>query len=316
MALPASLRFIERDWLSSNQVLCLDDDGGATLVDSGYPKHAEATVALVREALDGRPLTRLINTHLHSDHCGGNAALAAAFGCAIEVPVAEARAVADWDAQQLGFEGMGLRCPRFVAGGVVRPGERRRLGGLDWDVHAAPGHHPRSIILHCPVERLLMSADALWAQGFGVIFPELEGESGFAEQAAVLELIADLEVDLVIPGHGPVFDDVTGALVRARRRLEVLRADPDKHLRGSLKTLIKFMLLDRERMSWAELDTLMQEGGTFRAILSRLGDDGHQAIVGRAVDELVGQGLARIDDHGLQDHDSGTAGRPPASTAS
>ncbi len=46
-----------------------------------------------------------------------------------------------------------------------------------------------------------MRGDALWENGFGVIFPELEGESGFAEQAAVLERIAELDAHVVIPGH-------------------------------------------------------------------------------------------------------------------
>lgn len=297
---PDSLVFIERDWLSSNQLLGFDPEG-ATLIDSGYPKHAATTVALVREALAGRPLRRLLNTHLHSDHCGGNAAVVAAFGCPIDVPVAEAAAVAAWDEAALGFEGMGQHCPRFEAAGTLVPGEQRRLGGLDWEVLAAPGHHPRSVILYCRERRLLISADALWASGFGVIFPELYGESGFAEQAAVLSQIAELDVDWVIPGHGPVFSDVEGALVRAERRLAVMRADPAKHARASLKTLIKFMLLDREQIAWPELERLLREGATFQAIARLLGDEAQTEIVKRAVDELVGQGLARPADHGLQD---------------
>ena len=65
---------LERGWLSSNNVL-LDGDDGATLIDSGHCVHAEQTVALLRQQLGAQPLRELINTHLHSDHCGGNAAL-------------------------------------------------------------------------------------------------------------------------------------------------------------------------------------------------------------------------------------------------
>ena len=57
-----------------------------------------------------------------------------------------------------------------------------RLGGFDWQVISAPGHDPHAVILFNPDTRVLISADALWERGFGVIFPELEGESGFAEQ--------------------------------------------------------------------------------------------------------------------------------------
>ena len=79
IALPAAMRVFERGWLSSNNIL-FTGPGPATLVDTGYLTHAAQTLALVERALDGQPLERLINTHLHSDHCGGNAALQARHG--------------------------------------------------------------------------------------------------------------------------------------------------------------------------------------------------------------------------------------------
>ncbi|TMH07810.1 MAG: MBL fold metallo-hydrolase, partial [Betaproteobacteria bacterium] len=66
----------ERGWLSSNNVLfrrCAT--APATLIDSGYHTHAPLTLELVRRGLHGEPLGRVVNTHLHSDHCGGSAAL-------------------------------------------------------------------------------------------------------------------------------------------------------------------------------------------------------------------------------------------------
>ena len=83
--LPPGIEVIERGWLSANNVL-LFDGNEATLVDSGYVSHAAQTVALVGGALAGRRLARLINTHSHSDHIGGNAAVQRAFGCRIGVP--------------------------------------------------------------------------------------------------------------------------------------------------------------------------------------------------------------------------------------
>ena len=71
--LPADLRVFDRGWLSSTNVLCLGE--APALIDTGHAKHAARTVALVREALGGQPLARIAHTHLHSDHCGGNAAL-------------------------------------------------------------------------------------------------------------------------------------------------------------------------------------------------------------------------------------------------
>ena len=79
--LPASLHVLERGWLSSNNILLFEGDR-AILVDTGYVSHAEQTVALVRSALDGRRLTDIVNTHSHSDHIGGNAAVQRACGWA------------------------------------------------------------------------------------------------------------------------------------------------------------------------------------------------------------------------------------------
>lgn len=244
-ALPPFLRFIERDWLSSNQIIGIDD-GQATVVDTGYPKHAEQTVELVHQALagTGARLTRIVNTHLHSDHCGGNRALVDAFGCTVTIPHGNAEDMASWETARRLFTVTGQDCPPFGFDDTVAPGDILRLGNLDWDVHAAPGHDPKSLILHCPGERLLISADALWPDGFGIIFSELDGIPGFDEQDGVLALIERLEVDLVLPGHGPLFDNAGAAISRARARLDAMRSNPARHARYALKGMTKFLMLD------------------------------------------------------------------------
>ena len=94
--LPRQIRVIERGWLSANNIV-FHEGAEATLVDSGYVTHAGQTLALLEHALEGRKLARLINTHSHSDHIGGNAALQATFGCRIVIPAGIERMVAEWD---------------------------------------------------------------------------------------------------------------------------------------------------------------------------------------------------------------------------
>ena len=65
--LPPEITVLERGWLSANNILFVGHHDTA-IVDTGYCSHAEQTVELVRDALAGRRLDRLLNTHLHSDH--------------------------------------------------------------------------------------------------------------------------------------------------------------------------------------------------------------------------------------------------------
>lgn len=250
----AGVTLFERGWLSANNVLIRGGDGPTALVDSGYGSHAPQTMALVLQALEGRPLDLLLNTHLHSDHCGGNAALQMHFpAIRTLIPPGSAAAVSAWDEVALTYAPTGQQCPRFRHSGVLHPGTTLVLGPLSWEIHAAKGHDPHAIVLFQPESRVLLSADALWKNGFGVVFPELEGVSAFDEVSDTLDLIEALDPVTVIPGHGGAFQDIAPALHRARSRLQQFRESPEKHLRHAQKVLIKFRLLEWQRIERAEL---------------------------------------------------------------
>jgi glyoxylase-like metal-dependent hydrolase (beta-lactamase superfamily II) len=254
------LHVLERGWLSSNNLL-IPDEAGVVMFDSGHCVHAEQTLALVRHVLTriapdpAQPasLVKLLNTHLHSDHCGGNAALQRDHGVAVHIPPWQADAVREWDRAALGYRDVGQRCERFSVQGVITPGESLRLGGRVWEVIGAPGHDPDSVMLFDSTEGVLVSADALWENGFGVVFPELVGAAAFDDVAAVLALIATLPVSVVVPGHGAPFSDVAGALSRARRRLADWRSQPLKHLRYAAKVLVKYHLMEEVSQPWTDL---------------------------------------------------------------
>ena len=257
--LPAGVQVFERGWLSANNIL-LQDTSSATLVDSGYTTHAAQTLALVDSALNGRPLDRLVNTHLHSDHCGGNAALQAHYPhLKTLIPPGLAEPVQHWRDEHLSYLPTGQTCPPFAISGLLLPNSTQRWANSDWEVHAAPGHDPHSVILFNPEHRLLISADALWENGFGVVFPELEDEPGFDDVAVSLDLIERLAPLTIIPGHGPVFVDTAGALQRARQRLESFAKAPDKHARYGAKVLLKFKLQEFGRITRADFLRWAQE---------------------------------------------------------
>lgn len=252
--LPPEITVFERGWLSANNIVFIGAQSGAAVVDTGHCSHAAQTVELVASALGGRALDGIFNTHLHSDHCGGNAALQKAWP-EVRTAIAPGQAahVQAWDAYALSYTPAGQDCPPFRADAVLWPGAEVVLGDKPWQIHAAPGHDPHSIVLFEPTQRILISADALWQNGFGVVFPELEGQDAFAEVAATLDLIEQLAPHTVIPGHGAVFTDAPRALENARRRLDGFARAPAKHALYAAKVLLKYKLLELQQTTSTEL---------------------------------------------------------------
>jgi glyoxylase-like metal-dependent hydrolase (beta-lactamase superfamily II) len=300
MDLPSSIQVFERGWLSSNNIL-FTGRNETTLVDTGYVTHAPQTLSLVEHALQGRRLDRIVNTHLHSDHCGGNAALQQAWRCRIAIPLFEADKVRDWDEDALSYRATGQQCARFSFDEVVAPGDVLTMGDMEWQALAAPGHDPHALLFWCAQEGILVSGDALWQNGFGVIFPELAGEPGFGEVGATLDLIATLRPRLVIPGHGAPFTDVDAALQRACSRLDYLSADPVRNAENGVKVLLKFLLLERRQIALAEVETLLDSVPLLVLVRERFLPGPPAELAQRAVGALVKAGAARVRDGWLVD---------------
>ncbi len=253
MNLPPQIRVLERGWLSSNNIL-IDDGAACTLIDSGYHAHAAQTLQLLEHARGGKPLARLINTHCHSDHMGGNAAVQRAYACRTSVPAGEAPAILAWDEQAMMLSYTGQSAERFGFDDTIAAGDRLQLGGLEWEALAAPGHDRHALMFYCGSERILISGDALWENGFGLIFQELFGQAGgFADTRATLEAISRLQIDTVIPGHGSPFGTVERSLTTAFQRLDAYEREPVKLARHALKVMLSFSLMIHGRIALAEL---------------------------------------------------------------
>ena len=297
------LSVFERGWLSSNNILIHPAAGedGAVLVDTGHVNHASQTVQLVRQGLAGRTLAHVFNTHLHSDHCGGNAALRREFGIDPTLPPGQAQAVREWDEDALSYKATGQRIERFEVRDVVEPGQAVVAGGRCWQVLAAPGHDPHSVMWFDAEGGVLLSADALWENGFGVVFPEVEGEPGFDDVGLVLDRIEALPVRVVIPGHGAPFTDVRGALERARKRLAGFRTDPLRHARHAVKVLIKYHLMEEREMPlpellrWADAAPLVRGLRALHPALAAAGGHWIEAFVR----ELVAGGALALREDGV-----------------
>jgi glyoxylase-like metal-dependent hydrolase (beta-lactamase superfamily II) len=252
------MHVLERGWLSSNNILFFGENENV-IIDTGYVTHAQQTLELVKHVLGDRHLHKIYNTHLHSDHCGGNKILHDHYQAQIAIPEAEFYKVNDWDYAKLSFQATGQKCDRFEAHALVKPNDKLILGNLEWVALAAPGHDPHSLVLYCEKEGLLISADALWEKGFGVIFPELDGRPGFDETRATLDLISELDIRLVIPGHGSPFTDVKKSLEVAYSRIAYLQDRPVRNAENAVKVLLKFLLLERKEIKLVDVPKLLHD---------------------------------------------------------
>ncbi|GCL65748.1 MBL fold metallo-hydrolase [Pseudaquabacterium pictum] len=285
-------RVLVRGWLSANNIV-FHQDGQGQLVDTGYVSHADQTLVLVDHALAGRPLAEVVNTHLHSDHCGGNAALAARWpGLRITVPAASRSKLLPWDDGQLSYRETGQRCPPFVPQAFLADGDMLQLGGRPWQVHAAPGHDPDAVLLFEPETATLISGDALWQQRLAIIFPELDDTPGFDDAARVLDRIEALQPRLVLPGHGEPFTDVAAALAASRQRLAAFQAAPLKHRAHAARSLVVYNMLEHRRRPRQALVDWIASTPIFLKALQCVGDpDRAQRAAEATVARLLADGV-------------------------
>lgn len=260
------LHVLERGWLSSNQVVLMDDEATATVVDTGHCRDAAATVALVDRVLAGRRLGRILNTHLHTDHCGGNAALLERYPTAhIHVPAGLWHAAQGWDEAALGYVDLGQRGARFTPHASLAAGHVFQAGGGTWEWLPAPGHDAHALVCFDAGRGWLLSADALWENGFGIAFQALDDHAGFDALAQTLDTLERLDARWVVPGHGTPFTDVAGALQRARQRLHLFQHDASTHARHAAKALLVFHLMEEGGLdegalaAWLEATPRMQQ---------------------------------------------------------
>ena len=295
-SLPPTVSVLVRGWLNCNSVV-LRSPGDNVLIDSGYCTHREQTLEKVAGpgGLEAEPLERLINTHCHSDHMGGNAAVASAYGCRVTIPAGEVQHVLPWTPQSVWMAQFDQKADPFHFDDTIEAGDTFQGGGFTWQVHAAPGHDMDALMFFEPAHGILVSGDALWEDGMGFVWPE-EGRNPYIEAAhESLAAIEALAPRLVIPGHGRVFGDTGAAIARCRSRLDAFARDPVKNARHVVKVMFVFALLDRQRMPVAEVPDYLARIDCYRQLAGRFLGTRPEALAEWLVADLLRAGAIALD---------------------
>lgn len=238
--------------MSSNSLL-VKDSTQAVLFDSGYVSHAQQLLSLITTTLREQPLDLIVNSHLHSDHCGGNALLQSFYPQVdIQIPSSQFDHVKQWNDSCLTYSLSGQNCNPYHPTRHLNHGDLIQTSGYVWEVLAAPGHDNDECIFFERSLGLLFSADSLWENGFGIVFPEFLGGVGFENVSQTLDLIESLNPRVVMPGHGSIFNDAKNSIQTARRKLDVFVRSPETHAKYSAKVLLKFKLLEIQSSEYTD----------------------------------------------------------------
>lgn len=292
-SLPLDIHLLERGWLSSNNILLQGADR-TTLIDTGYGSHAEQTLALVNQELGKGPLSQIVNTHGHSDHIGGNALLQEHYACAIYIPAGLHPVVEEWDEAALLLSPAGQHSPEFRADGVISAGDTVKMGERYWQALAAPGHDNHALAFFNQDGGILISGDALWENGFGVVFSELLGDpEGLVKTRQTLDAFARLPLKWVLPGHGRAFYNVEEALTKAYARVQAFTEQPERIAWNGLRALLVFYLLEKRRLATAELAPLLRSLPLFNEICARHLNLDLEDVAARLAQDLIKGGAIR-----------------------
>ncbi len=212
-------------WGLANAGLVSDGDA-SLLVDTLYdlPLTKRMLDAMADATPAARRIDTLVNTHANGDHCFGNqlvgdARIITSTATAAEwdevPPAMMAQMVAASD--QMGpigdfvrkafgayrFEGLSPTPPTETFDGRLD----LTVGDLAVElIEVGPAHTAGDVIIHVPSTRTIFTGDILFIEGTPIMW---EGPVG--NWIAACEKIAELDPEVIVPGHGPL-TDTRGAL--------------------------------------------------------------------------------------------------------
>jgi cyclase len=198
---------VETEYDGAN-VSCIRTQNGLVLVDSPFlPGDAREWAGRIREKT-GREVAYQINTDHHFDHVMGNEFLTDNIIC-----------------HTTAVRGIKYIRNKQALKDIIRPTHPEISGSLEAEIDAlriplpliafdsrlildmgdatfhleyVGGHSPATILIHLPEEKAVFTGDNVEGQ-----FPYF-GQGRFYQWKEILHKILAMDVDLVVPGHGPV----------------------------------------------------------------------------------------------------------------
>lgn len=210
-------------WGWSNAGL-IRDGGDALLVDTLFDERLTAEMFKAMAAATGckaEAIGSLVNTHANGDHCNGNALLPHADIYASEASAKELSEIgpqllaAFKEHGQSGALGEGGTYFAHIFESFDFAGSRGRLptktfsGRMELKVgdkpiqfiEVGPAHTQGDVLVYSPKDRAVFTGDILFIDITPIMWA-----GPVSNWLAACDVIAGLDVDVIVPGHGPITD--------------------------------------------------------------------------------------------------------------
>ncbi|MBU7014342.1 MAG: MBL fold metallo-hydrolase [Theionarchaea archaeon] len=203
------------------------------LIDTGAANLSKDFLDTIKEFT----IQDVVNTHAHPDHTGSNSAFPFVY-------------VHPEGADRLRCPQLEMQIQKFLYG-LPEPSNPKEVppvlktGEYTFDVLHTPGHSPDHISLYESHKKWAFTGDLLLWGPTREVFVDVK----IYDAIESLERLADLDIDILFPGHGPPFGHPKEALSKQVRTLKDFGVQvKELHERGWNAEEIRNHLFGRERM--------------------------------------------------------------------
>ncbi len=182
-------------------VVAFTGEEGTLLVDAAYEQTAKDLLKEI-EGISSKPISYIVNTHMHGDHTGGNLVL----GKGVDI-IAHPNVMAFLSKEQRRGERVIPQFPDYALPNITFSQEMTlTTNGQELKLkYLAGGHTNSDIVVYFPDSKVLAVGDLLFA-GFFPFVDVINGGNPFKFLENIQYIIENYPPDTkIIGGHGPVY---------------------------------------------------------------------------------------------------------------
>jgi glyoxylase-like metal-dependent hydrolase (beta-lactamase superfamily II) len=286
--------FLRRVFPSANSVLIKGEK--PVLIDTGYGSDFEDTAALIQShGVRPESITKIVNTHYHSDHVGGNYGFQTRFGTPIAAHVWDAEMVNDRDPDVCGATWLDQPVEPYTVSESLEEGDVIDAGEVQLRVVHTPGHTIGHISLLDESSGSLICGDAVHADDVCWLNPFQEGALPLERATESIRRLLRLEPEWSCSGHGPSTGDPQGAFERALFRYDKWRNQPKGMAWHACKRIFSYRLMIAGGIDRFEVDNYLMKRAWYRSYCTDVFRTDPAVFIPEFMDEMIRSKAAKWD---------------------